>query len=83
MFELVFFISVELFHRHALSERTRVSDGIENRGSSGEYKQTVVEMPVMVVTVAVDVGAVQDAGNSGRNAAEATTVLTLVAARRQ
>ncbi len=65
------------------SERTRVSNGIGNRGSGGKYKRTAVETPVVVVTVAVDVAAAQDAGNSGSNAAEATMVLTLRAARRQ
>ena len=65
------------------SERTRVSNGIGNRGSSGEYKRTAVETPVVVVMAAVDVAAAQDAGKSGSNAAEATTVLTFIRSSNQ
>jgi hypothetical protein len=35
--ELVFFIFIELFQACVAEERTRVSDGGGNRGSSGKY----------------------------------------------
>ncbi len=52
-------------------ERTRVSDGVRNRCSGGEYNNqplaasTAVEIPFMVMAAVVDAATAPDAGNSG------------------